>query len=161
MYQLDTTFRTTPLFSETQSSLSSTLNILRLFSSFNLNWKLYISSFAQTAPMKSGVVRRPIRFFSPPPTANSVQRTLSVHVWSMYSSYVWGCSTHTVFFWIRWNQKLFALSTYHLFLSSIAIFMETALLIFLTSSLPSSCDHATHGFLSLSPLFCTFLTCGS
>ncbi|MPC31099.1 hypothetical protein E2C01_024378 [Portunus trituberculatus] len=51
-------------FNDTQLSPSSTLNILGV--SYNLNWKLHISSLAKTASMKLGVLRGLCQFFSRP-----------------------------------------------------------------------------------------------
>ena len=53
-------------FSDTQLSPSLTLNILSLSLTHNLNWELHISSLANTASMKLGVLSRLRQFFSPP-----------------------------------------------------------------------------------------------
>ncbi|MPC79679.1 hypothetical protein E2C01_074220 [Portunus trituberculatus] len=45
-------------FNDTQLFPSSTLNILGLSFTYNLNWKLHISSLAKTASMKLDVLRR-------------------------------------------------------------------------------------------------------
>ncbi|MPC90986.1 hypothetical protein E2C01_085994 [Portunus trituberculatus] len=51
-------------FNGTQLSPSSTLNILGLSFTHNLDWKLYISPLAKTASTKLGVLRRLRQFFS-------------------------------------------------------------------------------------------------
>ncbi|MPC99166.1 hypothetical protein E2C01_094563 [Portunus trituberculatus] len=66
IYQLDNLPDNYPLFfNDTQLSPSSTLIILSLSFTYNLNWKLHISSLAKTASMKLGVLRRLRQFFSP------------------------------------------------------------------------------------------------
>ena len=80
-------------FNNTQLSPSSTLNIIGLSFTCNLNWKLCISSLAKTASMKLGVLSRLRQFFLTSPTANSKQGLIRPCM--EYASHVWGGSTHT------------------------------------------------------------------
>ena len=80
-------------FNDTQLSPSSTLNILGLSFTKNLNWKLHISSLAKSASMKLGVLWRLRQFFSPPQLL-SLYRGL-IRPCMEYASHVWGGSTHT------------------------------------------------------------------
>ena len=66
-------------FNATQLS-PSTLNILGLSYTSNLNWKLHISSLDKTASMNLGVLSRLRQFYSPP---QLYTRASSAHVWSM------------------------------------------------------------------------------
>ncbi|MPC86594.1 hypothetical protein E2C01_081428 [Portunus trituberculatus] len=67
IYQLDTTYQTTIPSSSVTLNLfpSSTLNILSLTFTHNLNWKLHISSLGKTASMKLGFLRHLRQLFSP------------------------------------------------------------------------------------------------
>ena len=60
-------------FSDTQLCPSSTLNILSLSFTYNLNWKLHISSLAKTTSKKLSILSCLHQFFSPPQAANSIQ----------------------------------------------------------------------------------------
>ncbi len=80
-------------FDNTQLSPSSAINILDLFLTHNLNWKLHISSLTKSASSKIGVLYRLIQFFSP-------SQLLSFHKGLVrprmeYVFHVWGGSTHT------------------------------------------------------------------
>ena len=80
-------------FNDTQLSPSSTLNILGLSFTKNLNWKTHISSLAKTASMKLGVLCRLHQFFSPYQLL-TLYRGL-IRPCMEYASHVWGGSTHT------------------------------------------------------------------
>ena len=80
-------------FNDTQLSPSSTLNILGLSFTKNLNWKFHISSLAKTASMKLGVLCRLRQFFSPYQLL-TLYRGL-IRPCMEYASHVWGGSTHT------------------------------------------------------------------
>ena len=77
-YQLDTTFQITILSSSVTLNCppSPTLNILGLSFTYNLNWKLHISSVAKTASMKLGVLSRLRQFYSPPQLLTLLYRGL-------------------------------------------------------------------------------------
>ena len=80
-------------FNDTQLSPSSTLNILGLSFTKNLNWKFHISTLAKSASMKLGVLCRLRQFFS-----SSQMLTLYrglIRPCMEYASHVWGGSTHT------------------------------------------------------------------
>ncbi len=84
---------TYPLFFDnTQLSPSTTLNILRLFSSNNLNWKFHISSLAKSASSKLGVLYRLQQHFSPSQMLTIYKGLIRPSV--EYASHVWGGSTH-------------------------------------------------------------------
>ena len=80
-------------FDDTQLFPSSTLNILGLSFTHNLNWKLHISSLAKTASKKLGVLSRLRQFFSPPQLL-TLYRGL-IRPCMEYASHVWVDSTHT------------------------------------------------------------------
>ena len=80
-------------FDNTQLSPSSTLNILGLSLTQNLNWKLHISSLTKSASSRLGVLYRLRQFFSPAQLL-SIYRGL-VRPRMEYASHVWGGSTHT------------------------------------------------------------------
>ena len=80
-------------FNDTQLSPSSTLNILGLSFTKNLNWKFHITSLAKTASMKLGVLCRLRQFFSPYQLL-TLYRGL-IRPCMEYASHVWGGSTHT------------------------------------------------------------------
>ena len=80
-------------FNDTQLSPSSTLNILGLSFTKNLNWKLHISSLAKSASMKLGVLWRLRQFFSPHQLL-TLYRGL-IRPCMEYASHIWGGSTHT------------------------------------------------------------------
>ena len=68
-YQLDTTFQITILSSSMPLNcllLLRTLNIIGLSFTYNLNWKLHISSLVKTASMMLGVLSCLRQFYSPP-----------------------------------------------------------------------------------------------
>ena len=80
-------------FDNTQLSPSSTLDILGLSFTKNLNWKSHISSLAKSASQKLGVLWRLGNYFSPPQKL-SLYRGL-IRPCMEYASHVWGGSTHT------------------------------------------------------------------
>ena len=80
-------------FNDTQLSPSSTMNILGLSFTKNLNWKSHISSLAKTASRKLGVLWRLRPFFSPSQLL-ALYRGL-IRPCMEYVSHVWGGSTHT------------------------------------------------------------------
>ena len=80
-------------FDDTHLSLSSTLDILGLSFTKNLNWKLHISSLAKTASKKLGVLWRLRQHFSPPQLL-TLYRGL-IRPCMEYASHIWGGSTHT------------------------------------------------------------------
>ncbi len=73
---------------------SSTLNILGLSLSNDLNWKFHISSVAKSASAKLGVLYRLRQHFSPFQMLTTYKGL--VRPCMEYASHVWGCSTHTV-----------------------------------------------------------------
>ncbi len=80
-------------FDNAQLSPSSTLNILGLSFTQNLNWKLHISSLTKSASSKLGVLYR-VRQFLSPAQLISIYRSI-VRPRMEYASHVWGGSTHT------------------------------------------------------------------
>ncbi|XP_050710739.1 uncharacterized protein LOC126995293 [Eriocheir sinensis] len=80
-------------FDNTQLSPSSTLNILGLSLTQNLNWKLHISSLTKSASSRLGVLYCLRQFFFPAQLL-SIYRGL-VRPRMEYASHVWGGSTHT------------------------------------------------------------------
>ena len=80
-------------FNDTHLSPSSTLNILSLSFTYNLNWKHHISSLAKTVSMKLCVLSHLRQFYSPPHLL-TLYRGL-IHLCMEYASHVWGGSTHT------------------------------------------------------------------
>ncbi len=85
---------TYPLFFDnTLLSSSSTLNILGLSLSHNLNWKFHISSLAKLASTKLGVLHRRWQHFSPSQML-TIYKGLVCSCMG-YASHVWGGSTHT------------------------------------------------------------------
>ncbi len=82
-----------PLFFDNTHVSPSTLNILGLFITQNLNWKLHISSLTQSASSKLGVLYR-LRQFLFPAQLMSIYRAL-VRPRMVYASHVWWGSTHT------------------------------------------------------------------
>ncbi len=80
-------------FDNTRLSPSSTLNILGLFLSDDLNWKFHISSLAKSASAKLGVLYRLQQHFSPSQTL-TIYKGL-VRPCMAYASHIWRGSTHT------------------------------------------------------------------
>ena len=80
-------------FDKTQLSPSSTLDILGLSFTKNLNWKLHISSLAKTASKKLGVLWRLRQHFTPSQLL-TLYRGL-IRPCMEYASHIWGGSTHT------------------------------------------------------------------
>ena len=146
-YQLGNLPNNYPLFfSDTQLS-PSTLTILSLSCTYNLNWKRHISSLAKTASMKLGVLSRLHQFFSLPQLLTLYRGLLNPCM------HVWGGSTHTAllnsmeskaFHLINSSpltdclQPLLIATMLPVLLSFTTIFMLTALLILLTACLPCS-----------------------
>ncbi len=144
---------TYPLFfNNTRLSPSSTLNILGLSLSNDLNWKFHISSLTKSASAKLGVLYRLRRYFS-------LSQMLTIYKGPVcpcmeYASHVWRSSTHSSFKQSRIKSFLcHRLSSshwlfFHLisaamllhFLYFTVIFMLTALLNVLTA-----CLHLSHG----------------
>ena len=83
-----------PLFFKDIQLSPSALNIIDLYFTCNLNWKLHIS-LAKTASMKLGVLSRLRQFYSPPQLL-TLYRGL-IRLCMEYASHVWGGSTHTAF----------------------------------------------------------------
>ncbi len=148
-------------FDDTQLSPSSTLNILGLSLTQNLNWKLHISFLTKSASWKLFVLYR-LRQFLFPAQLISIYRGLvrprMECVW-----YVWG-APRTQLSWTEWSLRLFvssvlllSLAIYSLLnstaklplsLSSIVIFILTAILNLQTSCLPPSWGLAAPAFLT-------------
>ena len=134
-------------FTDTQLSPSSTLNILSLSFTYNLNWKLHIS-LAKTASMKLGVLGHICQFYSLPQLLTLCMGLIRPCM--EYASHVWKGSTHTALM-NKVESKAFRLinsspltnclqplSHRHnvaSLLSFTTIFMLTALLILLTACL--------------------------
>ncbi|XP_050717656.1 uncharacterized protein LOC126999291 [Eriocheir sinensis] len=85
---------TYPLFFDnTQLSPSSTLNILSLSLTQNLNWKLHILSLTKSASSRLGVLYCLRQFFSPAQLLSIYKGIVRPRM--EYASHVWGGSTHT------------------------------------------------------------------
>ncbi len=151
-----------PLFFEHKQLFpSSTVNILGLSFSHNLNWKSHISSITKSAYSSLGVLYRLQHFFSP-------QQMLTIYKGLVrscmeYASHIWGeINPYRVeskafrligspltgcLLRLKSRRSVASLSIF------IAIFMLTALRNLLTACLPPSCGFSTLGFpLLLTPI---------
>ena len=138
-------------FDNTQLSPSSTLNILGLSLTQNLNWKLHILSLTKSASSRLGVLYRLRQFFSPAQLLIHIQGPCPPSYGVCISCVGGGPLTQLSL--TEWSLRLFVSSALllllivfyllnsaamlPLFLSSIDIFMLTALLNLLTACLPS------------------------
>ncbi len=93
MPRYDTLHNCPLFFDNIQLSPSSTINILGLSLSKDLNWKLHISSLAKSASLKLGVLYRLKHYFSPTQLL-TVYKGL-VRPCKEYACHVWRVSTHT------------------------------------------------------------------
>ncbi len=114
-----------PLFFEnTQLSHSSTLNILDLSFTQNLNWKLHISSLTKSASSKLGVLYRLRQFLSSAQLMFTYRGLVRPRM--EYASHVWGGAPRTQLSWTEWSLRLFVSSVLLLFLTIFSLLNSAA-----------------------------------
>ncbi len=89
-------------FNNTQLSPSSTLNILGLSFTQNLNWKLHISSLTKSASSKLGILYRHRQFLSP-------AQLMSIYRGLVRPRMCEG-APHIQLSWTEWSLRLFVSS---------------------------------------------------